>query len=356
MKNTDLDAAPQQTEAVNAPLSFEQPPDSWLRLLIKFYTQTLAILYFFCWRGRRVGLLPPAFTRSEIFNALPELGCNVNRESFYGVSDEVCKGNNHPVFIKIDPSQNSNSRRCKFGLRSPEDMRRRLLHGICFRAYEEKFVQHRDTLTGFEVFADALQGSKFLKTLNAALKPLYADQKQRFESLFRSCKGIIAGYEADLHNLHATPLPDWTIDKACEFPAILARGIYDADPKDRSKREWARSLGISKASVPATLRRASIKRKTDTIREEVNSTREALDLAREHRAKIMGVEAGGGYMPFDAAMDISDGSVAILQPTAQHEIVSDEKTVVTSAPAKSAFIPVGATMAKRADNMQKPGN
>ena len=84
--------------------------------------------------------------------------------------------------------------------------------------------------------------------------------------------------------------------------------------------------------------------------------RDALNQARERGAKIMGVEVDGGYLPFDAAMVIPQGSVAILQPPAQHEIVSDEKVVITAEPAKSAVSPPGDSMTERADNMQKPGN
>ena len=157
----DLDAAPQETES--ASLSFEQPPDSWLRLLIKFYKPTLAPLYFFAFRARREGLLPPALTRQKAFDTLPQLGCNLNRGSIYGIFNEVDESDNHPVFSKIDPSQASSSRHCKFRLRSPEDMRRRLLHCIRYRVYEEKFCQHRDTLIGFQAFTEALQGSKFEK-------------------------------------------------------------------------------------------------------------------------------------------------------------------------------------------------
>ena len=350
----DLDAAPQETES--APLSFEQPPDTWLRLLIKFYKPTLAPLYFFAFRARREGLLPPALTRQKAFDTLPQLGCNLNRGSIYGIFNEVDESDNHPVFSKIDPSQASSSRHCKFRLRSPEDMRRRLLHCIRYRVYEEKFCQHRDTLIGFQAFTEALQGSKFEKTLKSTLKPLYKEQKQRFESLLRSCEGIIAGYEADLHNLHATPLPSWTIDKPCEFPAMLARGIYDADPQDRAKKEWERLTGVGDSSIDAVLRRAGILRTAYTLRVEVDSQEDALNQARERGAKIMGVEVDGGYLPFDAAMVIPQGSVAILQPPAQHEIVSDEKVVITAEPAKSAVSPPGDSMTERADNMQKPGN
>ena len=87
-------------------------------------------------------------------------------------------------------------------------MRRRLLHAICFHVYKKKFRQHRDTLIGFEVFDDALQGSNFEKTLNLALEPLYKEQKPRFKTLAHACEGIIAGYEADLNDLSSTPLPD----------------------------------------------------------------------------------------------------------------------------------------------------
>ena len=115
---------------------------------------------------------------------------------------------------------------------------------------------------------------------------------------------------------------------------MLARGIYDADPQDRSKREWAWLLGISESSVDATLKRAAIKRTAYTEEKEVDSQREAKDWARELGAKIVGLEVDGGYLPYDAAMDIREGTIAIFQPPAKHEIVSNEKQIVKAPPAK----------------------
>ena len=167
----------------------------------------------------------------------------------YRVFEDVLEDNNHPLLAKLDPSEGSSVRNCKFRLRGLDDIRRRLLHGIRYRFYESTFHKHRDTLIDFKVFAEAPQGSEFTKTLQSALKPLYREQIQRFERLQHICEQKIAAYQAGLDDLSVTPLPDWTIDQPCELPALLARSIYDADPEDCSKREWARLLGISKASV-----------------------------------------------------------------------------------------------------------
>ena len=118
---------------------------------------------------------------------------------------------------------------------------------------------------------------------------------------------------------------------------MLARGIYDAGPEDRSKRESAWLLGISESSVDATLKHAGIKRTAYTEEQEGNSQREAKGRARELGAKIVGVEVDGSYHPYDAAMDIPKGSLAIFQPPAKHEIVSDEKQIVKAPPAKPSI-------------------
>ena len=355
-KNIDLDAAPQQTAAERAPLSFTNAPDTWLRLLIKFYTSLDAVLFFFALRVCSAGPLAQGFTRREFINALRPLGCNVSERSVYNVFQEVLEHDNHPLFAKIDPGQGSSARNCKFQLRGLDDIRRRLLQGTGYRVYEDKFRQHRDILIGFQVFTEALLGSKFAITLESALEPLYKEQKQPFESLKHFCDQKIAAYRADLDNLHATPLPDWTIDKPSDLLALLARGIYDADPEDRSKREWARLLGMSKASVADTLKRAGIERTADILRVEVDSERDAKDQARELGAKIVAVEANGVHLPYEAAMDIPQGSVAVLQPPARHEIVSDEKQIINAPPAKPHVSPPGETTTVRADNMQRPGN
>ena len=332
----DLDAAP-QTDAETAPLSFDQPPDSWLRLLIKFYKPTEAVLFHFALLLCRADPQALGFNVGEFIKAVRPLGCNVCDASIYNVFQEVAKQDNHPVFLKLDPGEGSSYRKCKFRLRSLDDIKRRLLQGISYRVYEKKFREHRDILVGFEVFDQVLQGSTFRKTLESALEPLYKEQQQRFERLKRFCDGTIANYQADLNDLSATPLPDWTIDKPTELPALLARGIYNADPQDRGKAEWARLLGISRSSVPKTLQRASIERRAYTKKEEMDSQREAKDRARELGAKIVGVELDGSYLPYDAAMDIPQGSKAIFQPPAKHEIVSDEKQIVKAPPAKPSI-------------------
>ena len=280
------------------------------------------------------GPLAQGFTRREFIEALRELKCNVSERAIYYVFEEVFEHDNHPLFAKIDPGQRSSPWNRKFRPRSLEDIKGRLLHGIRYRVYERTFQKHRDTLIGFEVFTEALPGSDFAKTLESALKPLYREQKQRFESLKHSCEQKIAAYRADLENLHSTPLPpEWTIDKPCELPALLARGIYEADPEDRSKTVWARLLGMSKSSVGNILKRAGIERTAYTTRAEVDSVRDARDLARELGAKIRGVEVDGVYQQYDIAMDIPQGSAVILQPPSRHEIVSDEKQIIWKDPA-----------------------
>ena len=60
------------------------------------------------------------------------------------------------------------------------------------------------------------------------------------------------------------------------------------------------------------LKCAGIQRRAYTKREEVDSQRDAKDRARELGAKIVGVEVDGIHLPYDAAMDIPQGSVAVL--------------------------------------------
>ena len=352
----DLDAAP-QTDAETAPLSFEHVPDSWQRISNKFYKPTAVALFHFALPLCRTGPFAQGFVIDEFIEALRPLGCHLKADTIKKFfKTEVFADDNHPFFGKVDPGAGSRLRNCKFRLRALDDIKGRLAHGTRYRVYEEKFGERRDILIGFEVFAEGLLGSKFPKTLKSALEPLYKEQKQRFENLIHSCERIIAGYLADLDDLSATPLPDWTINKPCEMTALQTRGIYDADPEDRSKREWAWLLGISESSVDATLKRAAIKRTAYTEEQEVDSQREAKDRARELGAKIVGVEVDGGYQPYDAAMDIPHGSKAIFQPPAKHEIVSDEKQIVKAPPAKPSLTPPADTPSKRADNMTKPGN
>ena len=353
----DLDAAPQPINSERAPLALDEAPDTWLTLILKFYTLTAATLFLFALRLYRTGPLAQGFTRDEFVTAARPLGCNLKEDTIKKFfKEEVFKEDDHPVFAKFDPSDRSSIRTCKFRLRSPDDIQRRLQQGISYRVYEKTFSQHGDVLIDYQVFDEALLGSKFAKTLQSALAPLYREQKQRFASLKYACERKIAAYLADLDDLSATALPDWTIDKPCELTALLARGIYDADPEDRSKREWSRLLGISDGSVDAVVNRAGIQRHPYKQQEPVNSQRQAKDRARELGAKILAVEVDGAHVDYDAAMEISEGSVMIVQPTARHEIVSDEKQIIKAAPAKATAAPTAETAAKRAGNMKKPGN
>ena len=353
-RGIDLSAAPEQAAA--ASLAFDIAPDSWLRTLIKFYKPTEAVLLHYALRLRASGALAEGFTRDEFITAARPLGCNMKEDTIKKFfKSEVYADDNHPVFAKVDPKDGMTIRKCKFRLRSLEDMKRRLMQGIGYRVYEKTFRAHRDTLINFKAFDEALPGSKYAKKLQSALEPLYKEQKPRFESLKNLCGRTIAAYLAELEDLSTTPLPDWTIDQPCELPAMLARGIYDEDQEKRSKREWARLLGISKSNVRDALTRAGIQRHAYTTREEVNSQREARERARELGAKIIAAEVDGAHQLYDAAMDIPQNSAVILQPTAEHTIVSDEKQIV-KAPAKSQAAPITEAAPARADNMEKPGN
>ena len=68
-KDIDLDAAP-QTDAETAPLSFEYAPDTWLRLLNMFFTQTEAVLFLFVLRARKAGLLAHELYQTGIRQSL----------------------------------------------------------------------------------------------------------------------------------------------------------------------------------------------------------------------------------------------------------------------------------------------
>ena len=70
----------------------------------------------------------------------------------------------------------------------------------------------------------------------------------------------------------------------------------------------------------------------------------------------MSVETDAGRQRFDAAMDIRGEVKATLQPTAEHEIVSDEQPEIRPTPAKPQVSSEPKTRSERAENMEKPGN
>ncbi|MCY3781781.1 MAG: toprim domain-containing protein [Chloroflexi bacterium] len=157
----DLNAAPGQA-AASAPLAFDIAPDSWLRTLINFYEPTEAVLFHYALRLCRSGPLAEGFTRDEFIMAARPLGCNLKEDTIKKFfKAEVYEDDNHPVFAKVDPGDGATIRKCKFRLRALQDIKRRLLQGICYRVYENTFRGRQDTLIGFKAFDEALPGSKY---------------------------------------------------------------------------------------------------------------------------------------------------------------------------------------------------
>ena len=121
-KDIDLDAAP-RTGAETAPLALDEAPDSWLRLLNKFYTSTEAALFRYALPLCRTSPLAQGFTRDEFVKGVRSLGCNLKEDTIKKFfNTEVFKDDNHPTFAKVDPSEGSSSRNCRFRLRSLDDI------------------------------------------------------------------------------------------------------------------------------------------------------------------------------------------------------------------------------------------
>ena len=153
-----------------------------------------------------------------------------------------------------------------------------------------------------------------------------------------------------------TPLPaNWKIRKKSDLPAGKARAIFDADGKNRSRSQWAELLGISKGSVGKVLDDAGIQRTAVIKKVKVNSKRELLRKAAKEQARIMRVENDEGSQTFVATMDIKSETIATLQPTAEHEVISDGQPEIRPTPTKPQVAPEPETGSERAENMEKPG-
>ena len=352
-----LNAAPGQLETLSAPIFFEQAPDSFIRLLNKTHSTMYSALFYFALHLRSAGLLPESFSVGEFIHAARPLGCELGERAIYDNFEDARHRDDHPLFAKLDPSENAQSWNCKFRLRSATDIRERLLRCLRFRVYEEEFGRAPDTIIGYEVFAEAPLGSESAKALEKALKPLYKAQKERYRRLAQKCEAIIARYQVDLADLQATALPPkWRIRKKSDLPAGMARAIFDADGKNRSRSQWAQLLGISEGSVGKALERAGIKRTARIKTVTARSKRDLLTKASKERARIMRVETDEGSQRFDAAMEITGEVTATLQPPAEHEIVSAEQPEIQPTRAKPPVAPEPETRSERATNMEKPGN
>ena len=313
-------------------------------------------LYYTATRLRSAGLLPEAFSVQEFIDAAPTLGCELKERAIYDNFEAARHGDDHPLFAKFDPSEAARSWDVKFRLRSVPDIQDRLLRCLRFRVYEKEFQRDRDTIIGFEVFAAAPLGSESAKALELALEPLLQAQKQRYERLVRKCEDIIARHKADLADRKVTPLPaNWKIRKKSDLPAGKARAIFDADGKNRSRSQWAELLGISKGSVGKVLDDAGIQRTAVIKKVKVNSKRELLRKAAKEQARIMLVENDEGSQTFVATMDIKSETIATLQPTAEHEVISDGQPEIRPTPTKPQVAPEPETRSERAENMEKPG-
>ena len=355
--NIDLNAAPRQLETASAPPFYKEPPDSLLRLSNKMYSTMYSSLYYYATRLRGAGLLPEAFSVQELIDASRTQGCELKERAIYDNFEDARHSDDHPCFAKLDPSAEAQSWDVKFRLRPAADIQDRLLRCLRFRVYEEEFQGDRDTIIGFEVFAEAPLGSESAKALELALEPLIEAQKQRYERLVRKCEDIIASCEADLADRQATPLPaNWKIRKKSDLPAGKARAIFSADGKNRSQVQWKELLGIGKGSVGAVLDGAGIQRTAFIKKVKVKSKRELLTKAAKEKARIMRVETDEGSQTFDAAMEITGEVIATLQPIAKHEIISDGQPEIRPTPAKPQVSLEPETKSERADNMEKPGN
>ena len=351
--NIDLNALPRQLETASAPLFFDEPPDSLLRLSNRVYSTMYSALYYYATRGRSAGLLPEEFSIQELIEAAQTQGCELKERSIYDNFEEARRGDEHPFFAKFDPSAGARSWNVKFRLRSVDDIQDRLLRCLRFRVYEEKFQGDRNTIIGFEVFAAAPLGSESAKALELALEPLIEAQKLRYERLVRKCEDIIARRAADLADRQATPLPaNWKIRKKSDLPAGKARAIFNADGKNRSRAQWKELLGIGTGSVGAVLDGAGIGRTAVIKKVTVKSKHELLTKAAKEQARIKYVD----NQPFDAAMEIRGEVTATLQPPAEHEIISAGQPEIRPTPAKPQVSPEPESKSERAKNMAKPGN
>ena len=242
-------------------------------------------LFYFAVQLHSADLLPEGFSVGEFIQAARPLGCELGERAIYDNFETARHGDDHPLFAKLDPSGDAQSWNCKFRLRSPAEIRQRLLRCLRFRVYEEEFGRDRDTIIGYEVFAEAPLGSESAKALEKALEPLYEAQKERYRRLAQKCEAIIARHQLELTDLQAKALPlNWKIRKKSDLPAGLARAIFNADGENRSRSQWATLLGISEGGVGKALERAGIKRTARIKRVTATSKRDLLSKASKERA------------------------------------------------------------------------
>ena len=100
----NLNAAPPEFETASAPLFYDEPPDSLIRLLNKCYTTMHSSLYYVISRLRSAGHLPEAFSVQEVIQAAPLVGCELKQRAIYGNFEDPRHGDAHPVIAKFDPS------------------------------------------------------------------------------------------------------------------------------------------------------------------------------------------------------------------------------------------------------------
>ena len=162
--NIDLNAVPRQLDTASAPLFFNEPPDSLLRLSNKVYSTMYSALYYYATRLRSACLLPEGFSVQELIDAARTQGCELKERAINDNFEEARHGDDHPFFAKLDPSERARSWNCKFRLRSANDIQDQLLRCIRFRVYEQEFQGDRDTIIGFEVFAEAPLRVRICKT------------------------------------------------------------------------------------------------------------------------------------------------------------------------------------------------
>ena len=226
------------------------------------------------------------------------------------------------------------------------------------RVYEKTFQAHRDTLIDFKAFDEALQGSKFAKTLQAALEPLYQEQKKRFASL-KQCiaKGRSPSIRRSWKICRPRRCPTGpSISPASCRPCWLAASTTPTR-KIAARNEWLRLLGISRSNVRAALlQRAGIQRHAYTVKEEVNSQREAKGSGRVNmapRSSLPRWTAALRYMTPPWISPKTARSSSSLRPVMKSSRMKNRSSRRRRNP---HLPPAGENSPARAHNMQKPGN
>jgi 5S rRNA maturation endonuclease (ribonuclease M5) len=297
-------------------------PDSWRRVVLNYLSKPAAPLLELMIEGFRYGLLNPEdFTISELQQAGRALGFRIASPTLYrGINalEQVFFSKLHTdkedeSVCKIEKNTSPKGRKANhYRMLSLPEIEALLL----IQGYKMIFQKHHPVvgdcvlaLPTPAMIGEILPNHNQPEAITAALMETFQTIYDAYKpAQARALRRIEKDYQAlidALSNHHSTPLPKgWALEHPSNYRAAFLRAVCESKPEEqRSRRQMAELLGISRRNVTAAVKRAGLKNEEQPL-QKFTVTR-AHDLHRQVTAQAYHLK---GFPKFIVA-ETSSGEV-----------------------------------------------